>query len=328
MDRRARAYNPVAPLDLSDPVLKMPSHAPAQTSFLAFCDQALPGMLRLAGRYLAAAAGRTPDLGKAGSPDVAPSALNQALTYMDRFVQDFLILTLLERFPALAFLVEEETSVLRLCRSGDPIATVLIDPIDGTRAFVEGGDDYSTLVTVLIHGVPVRAYGLYPASDRLLIAGRDGGLDDAGAALRLAPLGSDGATRLCGHYRLLQPEYAALANALQAAHFRLAWNGNGFVTNLSAALAVVDGRAVAFLCPYTAAHDALAPMTLIKAAGGVARRYVLGPAWSATTRLPFRFEDVETSPLCNRGAGSPRLRLIGAHSEATLDRIEEVLGRG
>jgi len=305
----------------------MPTLSMQQLSFLADCDRRLPALLRRTGRYLAATAGVSPDFGKAGSVDAAPTALNSAFTYMDRFVQDVLILDILDRYPGVQFLVEEETTVLRLRRAGPFIATVLIDPIDGTRAFVEGGTDYATLVAVLIEGTLVRCWGLYPAADRLLVADgrRDPALPrlaDVAAETGLADPGPD---HLCAHYRLVQPAYAPFAAALTELGLSLSWNGNGFMTNLSAAVQVLDGQADAFLCPYTAAHDALAPMGLIAAAGGVVRRYALAPTWSAAERLSFAFSDIEVSPMIDQGRGSPRVRLIGARSAAVLDRIEAIL---
>lgn len=73
----------------------------------------------------------------------------------------------------------------------------VVDPIDGTRAFLEGSHDFSHSLAVVEDGVPVAAAIYLPMRDRLFLAARAGGATLNGAAIAATGRGAlDGATVL------------------------------------------------------------------------------------------------------------------------------------
>jgi myo-inositol-1(or 4)-monophosphatase len=79
----------------------------------------------------------------------------------------------------------------------------VVDPIDGTRAFIAGRQDWSISAALVVDGRPVAAALYAPTTDELFLAAIGGGATLNGAAI-LASVGSglDGA-RLGGPKRLL-----------------------------------------------------------------------------------------------------------------------------
>ncbi len=59
----------------------------------------------------------------------------------------------------------------------------VVDPIDGTRAFLEGSPDFSHSLSVVEDGVPVAAAIYLPMPDRMFLATRGGGATLNGAAI-------------------------------------------------------------------------------------------------------------------------------------------------
>ncbi|MBL8672809.1 MAG: histidinol-phosphatase [Alphaproteobacteria bacterium] len=148
----------------------MPSKTPPQLDALAafavaLCDAARP----IARRYF-----RTP-VAIEGKQDLSP------VTIADRTIEQALRRMIGERHPDHGILGEEEGAE----RTDAPYVWV-IDPIDGTRAFITGKPTFGTLVALLFEGRPV--VGVVDVSmlgDRWLgVAGRPTLLGDAPARAR------------------------------------------------------------------------------------------------------------------------------------------------
>lgn len=60
----------------------------------------------------------------------------------------------------------------------------IVDPIDGTRAFIEGSPDFSHALAVVENGVPVAAAIYVPMKDRLYLAARGRGATCNGISIR------------------------------------------------------------------------------------------------------------------------------------------------
>lgn len=280
--------------------------------------------LRHCAKYLAVTSGNEPNIGKKANEFVSGSDLHNSFTYMDRFVQDFITLSILEKFPNMRLLLEEDTGLTKLVEYGDNIGTILIDPIDGTKCFVEGGDDFSTLVCYINQGQVLFSCGIYPMTGQILFAeghDRKASLHRNGHKTNVKK--SNTAT-VASHYRINSKEFLHFRNALERCGKSLLWNGNGFHTNLTGARMVVEGKAAAMLFPYTAAHDAIAPAHLIMAGGGTVRRYRMEDRWSRFERVEFSFPDLEDGLQSIKGG---RVRLIAARDEETADGLEEALSR-
>jgi 3'(2'), 5'-bisphosphate nucleotidase len=91
-------------------------------------------------------------------------------------------------FPGVPIVTEE--------RPGTHAATgthFLVDPLDGTREFVKGSDEFTVNIALVIDGTPVAGVVLAPATQRLFATEAAGGaveigLDGAARPLRAAPV--------------------------------------------------------------------------------------------------------------------------------------------
>ncbi len=124
---------------------------------------------------------------------------NSPVTEADIAVNDLLRARLIELVPDAAWLSEETEA---LPDRAVPLAWV-VDPIDGTRAYIAGRADWTISVALVENGRPVLAALYAPVSDEMFIAAAG-----AGAALNGAPIAvSRGATleraRLAGPKRYL-----------------------------------------------------------------------------------------------------------------------------
>jgi myo-inositol-1(or 4)-monophosphatase len=94
---------------------------------------------------------------------------------------------------------ESENDATRL----DARRVWVVDPIDGTRAYIAGRKDWSISVALVEAGRPVVAAVFAPAADEMFLATAGGGADCNGAPIRVsAGAGLDGA-RVAGPNRLL-----------------------------------------------------------------------------------------------------------------------------
>lgn len=94
------------------------------------------------------------------------------VTRADREAEAILLSGLRRQFPAIPIVAEEENSAgLAPREAGDVF--FLVDPLDGTREFVRGGDDYTVNVALIRAGVPVVG-AVYAPACRQLYLGRPG----------------------------------------------------------------------------------------------------------------------------------------------------------
>lgn len=102
-------------------------------------------------------------------PD-APASIS---THADRDSQEAILRFLRERFPADAFVAEEDTPSLDRSRTAE--RTWVVDPIDGTRGFAQKNGQFSVMVGFTDAGRVVVGVVLEPASWRLTYASLGGG---------------------------------------------------------------------------------------------------------------------------------------------------------
>ena len=79
----------------------------------------------------------------------------------------------------------------------------IVDPIDGTRAFISGRDDWSISVALVEHGRPRLAALYAPVADEMFLALRGGGATLNGAPMCIDSLASLDGARLAGPKRYL-----------------------------------------------------------------------------------------------------------------------------
>ena len=98
------------------------------------------------------------------------------VTEADRAAELIILAALARSAPGIPVIAEEEVAAGRIPAHGDTY--FLVDPLDGTKEFVRGGDDYTVNIALVEHGEPRLGVVYAPATGRL-----HGGVVDAGAWL-------------------------------------------------------------------------------------------------------------------------------------------------
>jgi len=167
---------------------------------------------------------------------------------------------LFTQFPQAEFFGEETG------RKGDnPGLRFIVDPIDGTRAFVRGLPTWSVLLGIESDGVPVAGIAYMPAAGDLFAAVQGQGATHNGAPVRVStvsPLAEATVTHGC----LQQFTETGVGDSL----FRLADacdSARGF-PDFDGYRQVLLGRSDAMVDPGVQPYDVCAPAVLIREAGG------------------------------------------------------------
>jgi myo-inositol-1(or 4)-monophosphatase len=181
------------------------------------------------------------------------SPVSEADLAVDRHLRE----TLLEARPDYGWLSEEtEDNAGRLAAK----RLFVVDPIDGTRGFLAGADDWTVSLAIVEAGRPTVAVLYQPVADRLHAARASGGAILDGRPLRVRDDASPREARVAGP--------AGLITRLRAAEPSL--RPGGFIASLALRIAMVaDGRLDIALAK-AHAHDwdiAAADLILAEAGG-------------------------------------------------------------
>src|SRR5688572_16647626 len=84
------------------------------------------------------------------------------VTEADRAAELIILGALARAAPGVPVIAEEEVAAGRIPEHGDTY--FLVDPIDGTKEFVRGGDDYTVNIGLIAHGVPRLGVVFAPAA--------------------------------------------------------------------------------------------------------------------------------------------------------------------
>ena len=87
------------------------------------------------------------------------------VTLCDRAAEHIILNALAEAAPGIPVIAEEEVAAGRIPAHGDTY--FLVDPLDGTKEFVRGGDDYTVNIGLIVGGSPRLGVVYQPACDRL-----------------------------------------------------------------------------------------------------------------------------------------------------------------
>lgn len=165
------------------------------------------------------------------------------------------------RFAQAAFLGEEDGA------SGADAATLrfVVDPVDGTRAFVRGIPSWSVLVGLEHVGEPVLGIAYMPAADDLFVAVRGHGATQNGRPLRLSEIDClDDA--VISHGVLSQFTDTGLSYLLPRLA-RATFTQRGF-GDFDGYRQLLLGRVDAVLDPGLRPWDLCAPAAIVREAGG------------------------------------------------------------
>lgn len=190
-------------------------------------------------------------------PDRSP------VTVADREVEQRLQALLQSAHPNTSFRGEETGA----SGAADAALSWLVDPIDGTRAFVRGMTTWSVLVALLDRGEPVLAIGYFPAEDDLYVAVEGQGAHRNGRPLRVSSVASL-ADATVTHGALVQ--FPGDAGLRVLAALRDGTNTQRGYADFDGHRNVLLGRADAMIDPGVQPWDAAVPMLLVREAGGKA----------------------------------------------------------
>lgn len=113
------------------------------------------------------------------------------VTVCDRAAERIILDALAKAAPGVPVIAEEEVAAGRIPAHGQTY--FLVDPLDGTKEFVRGGDDYTVNIGLIEGGVPRLGVVYQPALDRLHLGlvGTGAWLEEGGArtAISTRPLG-------------------------------------------------------------------------------------------------------------------------------------------
>ena len=87
------------------------------------------------------------------------------VTVCDRAAEHIILEFLRQAAPGVPVIAEEEVAAGRIPEHGDTY--FLVDPLDGTKEFVRGGDDYTVNIGLIVGGQPKLGVVYQPAVDKL-----------------------------------------------------------------------------------------------------------------------------------------------------------------
>src|SRR4051812_22635719 len=87
------------------------------------------------------------------------------VTVCDRAAEHIILRALAEAAPGVPVIAEEEVAAGRIPAHGDTY--FLVDPLDGTKEFVRGGDDYTVNIGLIENGRPSLGVVFVPATGAL-----------------------------------------------------------------------------------------------------------------------------------------------------------------
>jgi myo-inositol-1(or 4)-monophosphatase len=230
------------------------------------------------------------------------ASMKQDSTYVtaaDVAVQRFVRRRIEARFPRDGILAEEE-GLRRDPDAGPGGRTWVVDPIDGTAAFVAGLPVWGISIALVEGGRPAAGYFHLPATGDLFLTAPDGGVLRNGARAALKP------------HSPFHPETSVMVDARFHARHTVAPSYPGKLRSMGSTAAhlcyVAAGCADAAVAEHAYAWDLAAGVALVRAGGGVVR-YMDG-------------SDVDLAPLM--AARQPAPPVLAGSAEAVA-RVAEIL---
>ena len=97
--------------------------------------------------------------------DVEHKQDSSPVTEADRAAELIILAALARAAPGVPVIAEEEVAAGRIPAHGDTY--FLVDPLDGTKEFIRGGEDYTVNIGLIVDGVPRLGAVFAPATERL-----------------------------------------------------------------------------------------------------------------------------------------------------------------
>lgn len=203
--------------------------------------------------------------------DVRSKSAGEFVTVADEAAERLLTARLRDLTPQVPVVGEEACAVdpgLLSALAGE--SAWLVDPIDGTSNFIDGGTDWSVMVALVLDGRTSFSWIWRPLADRMYVAERGAGAECNGTPIRRAPPGAGDDAQLRGAVftRFFDRERAATI-ASNSARFGSVVEGScaGFDYP-----ALVEGGRDFLLFWRSLPWDHAPGTLLVQEAGGYARR--------------------------------------------------------
>jgi 3'(2'), 5'-bisphosphate nucleotidase len=97
--------------------------------------------------------------------DVEHKQDSSPVTEADRAAELIILAALAKAAPRVPVIAEEEVAAGRIPAHGETY--FLVDPLDGTKEFVRGGEDYTVNIGLIVDGIPHLGAVYAPATERL-----------------------------------------------------------------------------------------------------------------------------------------------------------------
>ncbi|QKW10129.1 inositol monophosphatase [Streptomyces sp. NA04227] len=228
------------------------------------------------------------------------------VTVADRNAEEFLTKELTRLLPGSLVVGEEAVHAnprtYEALKSDAPVW--IVDPVDGTRQFVQGDPGFCTLVALAQRGVVHASWTFAPARDQIAVAVRGGGARLDGQLIRSGEVPADKILEVAtSHPDYTTEEQKRALLALDTEGVRTRPCGSAGLEYLAVARGELDATAFS----WEAAWDHAAGLLLVEEAGG---------AHLTRAGEPFRI------------TGANALPFTAARDLATARRIADLLAEG
>lgn len=291
------------------------------TDYKEFYNLVVPRLFEVSS-YQTMMCGKVENVGKNAQKNVTQTKIHGALTYLDHFTQDYLLIPIYERWPDLIPLVEEDTGLKRNKLNKESEYALVMDPLDGTAFYLRGERDYSIMLGLMHKGNIELGVICYPEKQLIFAAIKGQGAwmhtkDGTLSALpEIGTIDQNFASISC-HYRFTRAPYDALSSKLQRAGYTLSTNDDGFGTNATGILRIAKGASSAFIGPHMSLHDFSIPAFIIQELGGVVKLY----DYNGLNDLRSWSKLLSNYGRPDPHGPNPRYRVIVADSEETISHI-------
>ena len=229
--------------------------------------------------------GRVADLGKAADTSLTGSKAQEAsgvLTALDGALQEIILAVVLQRYPEIRCIAEEDTALKRRFRGNRSEYAVILDPIDGTWHFQRGDAPYHLSVGLCRKGLMQAAIVARPDEGKVFTAirGRGAWVQTGNHRSRRLRLPSTPRTNAAFVSSKARPYQALLRPRLEPREHPI---GAALVLTLLA-----EGELCAYLTRQVEVYDVGPPSLIAEEAG--ARCFLRGgraPAYMRRAKIPL-----------------------------------------
>lgn len=131
--------------------------------------------------------------------DIRSKSAGELVTVADEAAEAMLTTRLRDLTPSIPVVGEEACSVdPALLKQLAGASAWLVDPVDGTSNFIDGGTDWSVMVALVRGGQTCLSWIWRPLADRMYIAERQAGAQCNGIAIHRSPPAATGGAELRG----------------------------------------------------------------------------------------------------------------------------------